>query len=172
MGQAIIDVARIGVGVVLTLAGLAKVEGGPRRVLTAVLGYRMIRGRTAGALATALPYVEIGVGVALTAGALSPFTPLAGAVLRLIFALAIAVALVRGLRNTCGCGAADRSVAWPLVGRNLVFAAVLLLAAASTDGTFGAIAVIQIGALAILAVAAVGTLGRVRKPNRMELSHG
>ena len=76
----------------------------------------------------ALPVLEVGVAAGLLLPAARVSAALLGALLLLIYALAMAVNLHRGRRElSCGCGAPQerRPIARWMVGRNLLFTALL-----------------------------------------------
>jgi uncharacterized membrane protein YphA (DoxX/SURF4 family) len=75
-----------------------------------------------------VPLAELSVAAALLIPVTRGMAALSGAVLMLLYALAIAVNLGRGRRElACGCGGADerRPIAAWMVGRNLLLAVVL-----------------------------------------------
>lgn len=79
-------------------------------------------------LSWALPVLELGIATGLLLPGARLGAALVGAGLLLIYALAMAVNLHRGRRElSCGCGAPQerRPIARWMVGRNLLFAAVL-----------------------------------------------
>lgn len=95
--------ARLVVGAVFLMAGLAKL-GATDKLEESVSRYQLgIRGRPARLIATALPPAEIGLGTVLVLG----FAPLAFAILAACtltgFVLIQAVAVVRGLPVQCSC---------------------------------------------------------------------
>ncbi|MCJ2182155.1 hypothetical protein MTR62_05495 [Novosphingobium sp. 1949] len=92
-----------------------------------------LAGRGSAALAGAIIAIEGLCAVFLASGVASPVGGVLGIVLLLGFALVMARALRRGERDLdCGCrfGAARQAITWPLVWRNLVFAAALFPALA------------------------------------------
>ena len=95
------------------------------------------RGRGA-PLAVILPYFEMLLGLYLVAGL---FTRIAGWVATaqfLIYAAAIASAVLRGIPANCGCfGPGDAAVAdWPHVAFDLALAAIALFIAPGAPGAF------------------------------------
>ena len=118
--------ASIGVGLVLVTAGIGKLRH--RRLLPGVIAnYRLLPERLVDPAAIALPVAELVIGAALIAGERFVAPPLAMLML-LLFAGAMAINVQRGRRHIdCGCGHAGlrQQLGWPLVGRNLLLAALL-----------------------------------------------
>ena len=119
---------RISIGAFLLTAALAKLRLGPDAFAAAIEGYRIVP-RSLGPLAArAITLVELVVGAALALGVLTPIAAAGAGSLLLLFAAAMAASLARGRHGECGCGAFFRRqvLAWPLVYRNVVIAALLL----------------------------------------------
>ncbi|MGH8132210.1 MAG: MauE/DoxX family redox-associated membrane protein [Steroidobacteraceae bacterium] len=115
-------------------AALHKLRGFAR--FGAVLRAYQVLPEGAARLAGVVPVLELSVAVGLLAGAPRTFATLAGAVLLVCYAGAIALNLGRGRRDlACGCGGADqeRPIAPWMVWRNCGLA--LLLAAQLTSWT-------------------------------------
>src|SRR5207245_747545 len=87
--------ARIGVGLILIVAGVAKLAAGNKTVERLVSAYGLVSGRPAAWVARALPVVEVGVGVWLLAGIFAAAAAGAGIVLLALLSLAVAQALIR-----------------------------------------------------------------------------
>jgi uncharacterized membrane protein YphA (DoxX/SURF4 family) len=123
-------VARFGVGLILVLAGVAKLLAGRQVVERLVSGYGIVPERAAPWTARALPVVEISVGAWLLVGLFIQAAAAAGMVLLVGLSAAVAQALLRGLVLPCGCfGGADpaRSISWRIVVRNASMVAGLAL---------------------------------------------
>ncbi len=88
--------ARLIVGGVLLVAGLAKIRSGPTRFLQAIVGYDLLPRPLAALMASALPWLEVLVGGLLLLGWWTPLAALLGAGLLLVFAGAVAISLLRG----------------------------------------------------------------------------
>jgi uncharacterized membrane protein YphA (DoxX/SURF4 family) len=117
----------------LIAAGVLKV-GHPAELASSIAGFRLLPPDVVGPLAVALPYVELLLGAYLIAGL---FTKLIAAIVTvqfLLYAGAIASAVLRNIPANCGCfGPNDSATAdWPHVAFDL------LLAAAAGFVTFGA----------------------------------
>jgi uncharacterized membrane protein YphA (DoxX/SURF4 family) len=94
--------ARLVVGGVWLAAGLLKVSDGAASV-RAVRAYELLPESVVPTVGHALPAVEIVVGLALVAGALTRAAGIASSLLFLAFIVGIASAWARGLQIECGC---------------------------------------------------------------------
>ncbi len=94
--------ARLVVGGVWLAAGLLKVTDGAASV-RAVRAYDLLPEAVVPTVGHALPAVEIVVGLALVAGALTRFFGAVSALLFVAFIVGIASAWARGLQIDCGC---------------------------------------------------------------------
>ena len=105
-------VARLVLGVVLTVAGGLKVTS-PEVSARAVRAFQILPYDFAGYVGYALPVVEILVGLLLIAGLFTRASAAAGGLLMLAFVIGIISAWARGLSIDCGCfgggGAVDAS---------------------------------------------------------------
>jgi hypothetical protein len=156
--------ASIGVGLIFATGGVIKLRH--RRLFPGVIAnYRLLPSALVVPVATLLPWAEIGLGAALVAG-MRPLAVLLGVVLLGIFALAIAISLLRGRAHiSCGCGRPElsQSLSWALVMRNLLFAAALFLRLPHV-GAFGAIDIataIAAGCGLALLTALAGSVGAI-----------
>jgi uncharacterized membrane protein YphA (DoxX/SURF4 family) len=105
------DVARIALGAVLVLSGVAKVAAGTRWTSQAAgLGVPRV-------IAAALPWLELAVGAAVVSGVAEPWPAVAAFALIAAFTLWIAVHLARDEHPPCACFG-TLSVT-PLSGRHL-----------------------------------------------------
>ncbi len=148
--------ASIGVGLIFASAGIVKLRH--RRLLPGVIAnYRLLPSALVSPAATLLPFAEIAIGVALIIG-IRPLPVLLGMALLALFALAMAINLLRGRAHiSCGCGRPElsQSLSWALVIRNLLFGGALLLRLPMTGplGAFDLATAIAAGAsLALLTV--------------------
>jgi uncharacterized membrane protein YphA (DoxX/SURF4 family) len=123
MGAAVF-VVRVVLGALLVLAGALKV-GHSTELAAAIAGFRLVPAAIAGPLALALPYLEIVLGGYLVAGLFTRAVAAVVAVQFLLYAGAVASAVVRHIPANCGCfGPADSAVAdWPHVAFDLMLAA-------------------------------------------------
>jgi hypothetical protein len=126
------EAINLGIGLLFAAAGVSKMlrRRSMRRI---VEQYRLLPSAVVGLIAQLLGPIEVVVGSAL---ALSPWWPAAGvawigaAALLVMFSLAIASALARGLIIPCGCGVllGDHAITPLILARNLVLLVVLCLA--------------------------------------------
>ena len=145
-------VARLIVGGLLFVAGVAKLRAGRAQVRELVLGYGIGK-RSASLVAIGLPPVEVAVGLALIIG-VAP-SALAGICLLLVFSAAVVVDLLHGRAHSCGClGKRDAPIRWRLVYRNLALATALVGVSAS-DGHTAVISSAWLVALVALSTALV-----------------
>jgi hypothetical protein len=118
------------VAIVLGLAALAK--AGDRQVLRdAIVRYRVVPASWNPPLAWALPKAESALAVLLALGVLAHIVaPIIAAVL-VLFALVVALNLLRGESFECGCGVGlePRPIGWGLVARDLGLAGLALIVA-------------------------------------------
>jgi uncharacterized membrane protein YphA (DoxX/SURF4 family) len=94
--------ARLVVGGVWLVAGLLKVTDGASSV-RAVRAYRLLPEAIVPTVGHALPALEIVIGLALVAGALTRAAGIASSLLMAAFIIGIASAWARGLQIECGC---------------------------------------------------------------------
>ena len=139
--------ARIAVGVVLLVAGAAKMWQPGWQVTAAAFG-------APSWLARALPWVEVVLGAVLLAGVGLPWTAIAAAVLVAGFTGVVAVRVRRGEAVPCGCFGETSSepVGLDTVLRNLLLVVLSLVAAAA--GTHGGAGSVVVGVAAGLAIVA------------------
>lgn len=93
---------RLILGGAFILAGWSKLthSNGLRVAITQLSG---LNGRPAYSLALLLPWVELGIGCALVAGAGYPLPAVAAAGCLLAFSAVAAFAILRGVKADCGC---------------------------------------------------------------------
>ena len=94
--------ARLVVGGVWLAAGLLRVSDGAASV-RAVRAYDLLPESVVPTVGHALPALEIVVGLALVAGALTRGAAVVSALLQIAFIVGIASAWARGLQIECGC---------------------------------------------------------------------
>jgi hypothetical protein len=121
---------RAGLALLFAVAALHKLRD-PRGFTATLADYRLLPDGIAGVAGIMLVGTELAVVVALV---IDRRAGLAGAAaLLVLYAGAMAINLVRGRRHIdCGCAgpAARRSISGPLVGRNVILAALALAALA------------------------------------------
>jgi uncharacterized membrane protein YphA (DoxX/SURF4 family) len=102
--------ARLILGGVLIAAGVLK-AGNPAHAAMAVRAYELLPVTLANILGYALPWVEMGAGLALVIGVAVRGSAILGGGLMLVFIAAIAQAWARGLSIDCGCFGGGGAVA-------------------------------------------------------------
>lgn len=122
------------VGGVFLLAGLAKLKAPSSRFLNALLGYDLLAKPVATILARGLPWLEIVTGSLLIVGLWTRIVALLGTGLLLVFSSAVAISLLRGRDQTCGCFHSLTPVQWQLVYRNVGLMGLLLPVYAFSGG--------------------------------------
>jgi uncharacterized membrane protein YphA (DoxX/SURF4 family) len=126
--------ARTLIGGVFLLAGLAKLKAPSSQFLNAILGYDLLAKPMATILARGLPWLEIVTGGLLVVGLWTRIVVLFGTGLLLVFSSAVAISLLRGRDQTCGCFHSLTPVQWRLVYRNVGLIGFLLPAYAFSGG--------------------------------------
>ncbi|HTZ53691.1 MAG TPA: MauE/DoxX family redox-associated membrane protein [Candidatus Acidoferrum sp.] len=132
-----VALARWLLGALLLWTGAAKV-GHPDALAAAIAGFRLLPGPLVAPLAVILPYFELLLGLYLVAGLFTRVAGWVASVQFVLYAAAIASAVLRGIPANCGCfGPGDAAVAdWPHVAFDLALAAVALFIALRAPGTF------------------------------------
>ena len=102
--------ARLVLGGVLIAAGALK-AGNPAHAAMAVRAYQVLPVTLANILGYALPWVEMGAGLALVIGVAVKVAAIIGGGLMVVFIVAIAQAWARGLSIDCGCFGGGGTVA-------------------------------------------------------------
>ena len=102
--------ARLVLGGVLIAAGTLK-AGNPAHAAMAVRAYQVLPLTLANILGYALPWVEMGAGLALVIGVAVKAAAIIGGGLMVVFIVAIAQAWARGLSIDCGCFGGGGTVA-------------------------------------------------------------
>lgn len=126
--------ARIAVGLVLVVAGGAKLAAGQRYVRELVAAFAIVPSWMIRPVAFVLPWIELILGGLLVTGLLAAPVAALGAALLGGFSAALALNLRRGSNAPCGCfgPSLPMKTSRTLVGRNLLM--VLVLVAVSWKG--------------------------------------
>jgi putative oxidoreductase len=130
--------ARVLLGLLLIGAGALKIGHAPD-LAGAIAGFRLgIPPAVIAPFAVILPWFEVVLGLYLIAGLFTRIAAIVAAVQFVLYAGAIASAVVRGIPANCGCfGPGDAAVAdWPHVGFDLALAAVACIIALGAPGAF------------------------------------
>lgn len=97
--------------------------------------YEIVSTRYTPALSSALPGLEIVLGVAFAIGILPAVAGWCASGALLVFAAAVTINLARGRRFDCGCGGTlQREISWSLVARNVILAAIAAIVAIRPAG--------------------------------------
>ena len=122
--SALVFVLRVGLGLTLIVAGALKVGHAPA-LAAAIATFRLLPPVVVAPIAVALPYLEILLGIYLSVGLFTRIAAIVVAVQFVIYAAAIASAVVRHIPANCGCfGPADSAPAdWAHVVLDCSFAA-------------------------------------------------
>ena len=132
----------VGLGVVFLRSAAAKLRTG--NFVETVEDYRLLPSIAVRPIGLLLPWLEAAVGVAIVAGIAPALGLWAAAGLLAVFAIAMAINLVRGRRIACGCkGSAKTPIGWDLVVRDSVLAG--MAAFSATVGPVGGLSVLLIG---------------------------
>src|SRR5580704_5334319 len=121
--NAAVFVMRVVLGGLLVVTGALKVGHAPE-LAAAIAGFRLLPAGAVGPLALALPFFELLLGGYLVAGLFTRTSAIVAAVQFVIYAGAIASAVIRHIPANCGCfGPHDTAVAdWPHVAFDLALA--------------------------------------------------
>jgi uncharacterized membrane protein YphA (DoxX/SURF4 family) len=154
MLEPVVLLARIVVGALLLVAGIAKWRLGAHGFARAIRGYRLLPADLPVGVARVLPLAEMAVGAALLVGAAQPVAAFCAASLLTLFAAAMASSLVRGLELDCGCASVHgQRVSWTLVYRNLALGALLVpVASDSASAVAGTFAMVLTGSALLVAL--------------------
>lgn len=130
-----VTLARVVLGGLLIVAGALKV-GHAADLAAAIAGFRLLPPGIVAPMALVLPIFEIVLGLYLVVGLLARITAIAAAVQFVVYAGAIASAILRGIPANCGCfGPNDAAKAdWLHVGFDLALAALALVIAVAAPG--------------------------------------
>jgi len=136
VGLAVLAV-RVVVGGLLVAAGALKV-GHASNLAASIAAFRLLPATIVGPLALALPYLELLLGAYLVVGLFTRVAAALASAQFLLYAAAIASAVVRHIPANCGCfGPGDVAVAdWPHVAFDCLLAALAAFAATRAPGAF------------------------------------
>ncbi len=131
----VVAVLRLVLGGVLVYSGALKL-GHATDLASAIAGFRLLPGSIVAPLALILPYFEILIGAYLIIGLFTRIAATVAAAQFVVYAGAIAAAVVRHIPAHCGCfGPNDTATAdWPHVAFDLVLAATAAFIAYGAPG--------------------------------------
>lgn len=111
----------------------------PMGFAEAVANYRILPAVLVNPFAVVLPFVEVITGMALILGILIPGSSLIIAGLLFVFAIALGIALFKGLDISCGCFTTSkeaRSISWIYLARDLGLLAMAIFVFCFDEGLF------------------------------------
>ncbi len=122
-------------GGLLAVAGGLKIGHAPE-LAASIAGFHLIPAGIVAPLAFVLPFVEVFIGLYLVVGLFTRVAAVVAAAQYLIYAGAIASAVIRHIPANCGCfGPGDAATAdWPHVGFDLLLAALCAFVAWRAPG--------------------------------------
>lgn len=129
--------ARLLLGLLLVVAGALKIGHAPE-LAGAIAGFRLLPPAVIAPMAVILPWFEAVLGLYLLVGLFTRVAAIVAAAQFVIYAGAIASAVLRHIPANCGCfGPGDAAVAdWPHVGFDLALAALACIIALGAPGAF------------------------------------
>jgi uncharacterized membrane protein YphA (DoxX/SURF4 family) len=135
--NAAVFVVRVLLGGLLLVTGALKVGHAPD-LAAAIAGFRLLPAAAIGPLALALPFFELMLGGYLVAGLFTRVAAIVACAQFVVYAAAIASAVIRHIPANCGCfGPNDVAVAdWPHVAFDLSLALVCAFVAYGAPGSF------------------------------------
>ena len=174
MAVAVSLLFQYGVAALLLFSFVGKVLAGRRVNVDHLQRYQLIPGAALFWVSVLLPPVELVLAVGLIVRVEPRVMAVACGALFLVFAAAMASALVRGIVTHCGCYGTlySAQVSWKLVARNLLIAALLLITAWTTSGHdlaflhAGTSTAVLVLGLAFVVGVAVGEVIAPRVPRR------
>jgi uncharacterized membrane protein YphA (DoxX/SURF4 family) len=133
--SAIVLLLRVALGATLIAAGALKIPH-PEQLAAAIAGFRLLPAGVVAPLALGLPYFEVLVGLYVAIGLFTRIAAWVACAQFLVYAAAIASAVVRGIPASCGCfGPNDTATAdWPHVVVDLGLALVGAVVAFGAPG--------------------------------------
>lgn len=124
----LVPLARISLGLVFVYAALVKVAD-PVAFAGSVAAYRLLPYFGNYVVAASLPFVELACGLLLATGYRARPAALVIAAMNVVFMVALASAIARGLDIDCGCfkQGGEKTSPWLALGRDAVFLAISFL---------------------------------------------
>jgi len=127
---------RLGIGGLFLYAAFPKVMN-PAAFAIAVRGYKIVPFSLSNLAALAMSWGEVAAAVMLILGILTRKAAAAIFILLVVFIVAIATTLVRGMVVDCGCfGEGSSATSWLLVVRNVLLLAGCVLIMRYNDGAW------------------------------------
>ena len=137
VGSAATFAVRVLIGALFVLAGTLKI-GHFDELAASIAAFRILPDAVVGPLAVLLPFFEVGLGLYLILGLFTRTAAAVAAGMLVLYAAAIASAVVRHMPVSCGCfGPQDTAAAdWPHVFIDIGLAAVCAAVAWRAPGIF------------------------------------
>lgn len=118
---------RVTVGGLFVAASLYKINY-PGEFAESLAAYQLAPHGAVNGLAVAIPWTELVAGVLLVLGVRTKAAAAVIGALLVLFSLAIATALLRGIPIGCGCfTSVEDPVSWSLLGRDLLWLAMTII---------------------------------------------
>lgn len=127
---------RLALGGVFIYASVYKIAE-PGEFARSIYNYRMLPEATINLMAIIMPWLELACGVLIIIGPLMRGSALLVGLMLLVFIIAIATALARGLDISCGCFKVGEASGGRLVGLKTLTEDVLMLTAVGLILAFG-----------------------------------
>lgn len=116
---------RIFIAIVFIYAGAEKISD-PAGFSQSIYNYRLIPNEIVNFLAISLPWIELISGILLFFGiSVRENSAIIGTLL-LVFIIAVAISMLRGLDIECGCFGKGSPVGWKKIGENLLMTIICL----------------------------------------------
>lgn len=133
--QLVVFLLRVILGGLLVVTGALKVGHAPE-LASAIAGFRLLPGEIVATMALVLPYFELLVGFYLLVGLFTCIVAWISVAQFVLYAAAIASAVIRGIPANCGCfGPNDQATAdWPHVAFDLGLALIAYIIARFAPG--------------------------------------
>jgi putative oxidoreductase len=133
--QLLVFLLRLILGGLLVVTGALKVGHAPE-LASAIAGFRLLPGGVVAPMALVLPFFELLIGFYLVAGLFTRAVAWISVVQFVLYAVAIASAVIRGIPANCGCfGPNDQATAdWPHVAFDLGLALIAYVIARFAPG--------------------------------------
>ncbi len=117
--QYFLFIARILIAIIFIYAGAEKISD-PKGFSQAIYNYKILPDYTVNLLAITLPWLELVSGILLLFGISVKENSAIISALLVIFIVAVAVSLLRGLNIDCGCFGKGNPVGWRKIGENTI----------------------------------------------------
>ena len=128
-----VSIARWLLGLIFIVSAIGKIAD-PAAFADNVAAFRLLPVHAVNIFAIALPWVELLVGLSLLNGVAFRSGALLAGIMNVVFVVAAATAVARGLDIECGCFTAAKSkVGWALIVRDVALLVLAIVALLHTD---------------------------------------